>query len=111
MLTGGEIDVKCLESAGVEYVFGLCGHTVIGMMDPLIDTSIEFISFRHEQMAAHAADGYFRVTHKPAVLLTHLGPGFTNATTTARAESGVGSSHSSSTADHVTTALRVRRSL
>ena len=81
MLTGGEIVVKCLESAGVEYVFGLCGHTVIGMMDPLIDSSIEFISFRHEQMAAHAADGYFRVTHKPAVVLTHLGPGFTNATT------------------------------
>ncbi len=79
--TGGQIVVKCLESAGVEYVFGLCGHTVIGMMDPLIDSPIEFISFRHEQMAAHAADGYFRVTHKPGVILTHLGPGITNATT------------------------------
>ena len=81
MLSGGEITVKCLESAGVDYVFGLCGHTVIGMLDPMIDSSIEFISFRHEQMAAHAADGYFRVTHKPGVVLTHLGPGITNATT------------------------------
>ncbi|MGD9238793.1 MAG: thiamine pyrophosphate-binding protein, partial [Desulfobacterales bacterium] len=81
MLTGGQIAVKCLESAGVDYVFGLCGHTVIGMLDPMIDSPIEFISFRHEQMAAHAADGYFRVTHKPAVVLTHLGPGIANATT------------------------------
>jgi len=81
MLTGGQIVVKCLEAAGVEYVFGLCGHTVIGMMDPLIDSPIEFISFRHEQMAAHAADGYFRVTHRPGVVMTHLGPGITNATT------------------------------
>lgn len=81
MLSGGEITVKCLESAGVDYVFGLCGHTVIGMLDPMIDSPIEFISFRHEQMAAHAADGYFRVTHKPGVVLTHLGPGITNATT------------------------------
>jgi acetolactate synthase-1/2/3 large subunit len=81
MLTGGQIVVKCLEAAGVEYVFGLCGHTVIGMMDPMVDSPMEFISFRHEQMAAHAADGYFRVTHRPGVLMTHLGPGITNATT------------------------------
>jgi acetolactate synthase-1/2/3 large subunit len=81
MLTGGQIVVKCLEAAGVEYIFGLCGHTVIGMMDPLVDSPIEFISFRHEQMAAHAADGYFRVTHKTGVVMTHLGPGITNATT------------------------------
>ena len=81
MLTGGQIIVKCLEAAGVEYVFGTCGHTVLGMMDPMIDTSIELISFRHEQMAAHAADGYYRATHKPGVVMTHLGPGFTNAIT------------------------------
>ncbi len=81
MITGGQIVVKCLEAAGVEYIFGLCGHTVIGMMDPLVDSPIEFISFRHEQMAAHAADGYFRVSHRPGVLMTHLGPGITNATT------------------------------
>ena len=81
MLTGGQIAVKCLEAAGVKYVFGLCGHTVIGMLDPLIDSPIEFVSFKHEQQAGHAADGYFRVTHKPGVLMTHLGPGLTNAVT------------------------------
>lgn len=81
MLTGGEIAVKCLEAAGVKYVFGLCGHTVIGMLDPLIDSPIEFVSFKHEQQAGHAADAYFRVTHKPGVLMTHLGPGLTNAVT------------------------------
>lgn len=81
MLTGGQIVVKCLEKAGVKHIFGLCGHTVIGMMDALIDSPIDFVSFRHEQLAAHAADGYFRVTHQPGVVMTHLGPGLTNATT------------------------------
>lgn len=81
MLTGGQIAVKCLENAGVKYIFGLCGHTVLGLMDPIIDSSIEFVSFAHEQMAAHAADAYFRVTHKPGVIMTHLGPGLTNAVT------------------------------
>jgi len=81
MLTGGQITVKCLEAAGVKYVFGLCGHTVLGMMDPLIDSPIELLSFHHEQQAAHAADAYFRVTHKPGVVMCHVGPGFTNAIT------------------------------
>jgi acetolactate synthase I/II/III large subunit len=81
MLTGGEITIKCLEKAGVKYIFGVCGHTVLGMMDPMIDSSIELISFPHEQMAAHAADAYFRVTHTPGVVMTHLGPGLTNAVT------------------------------
>ena len=80
-VTGGQITVKCLEKAGVKYIFGLCGHTVLGLMDPLIDSSIELVSFPHEQMAAHAADAYFRVTHQPGVVMTHLGPGLTNAVT------------------------------
>ncbi|MEW6263262.1 MAG: thiamine pyrophosphate-binding protein [Thermodesulfobacteriota bacterium] len=81
MLTGGQIAVKCLEAAGVEYIFGLCGHTVIGLMDALPESSLEFVSFRHEQLAAHAADGYFRACHKPGVVMCHLGPGLTNAAT------------------------------
>jgi acetolactate synthase-1/2/3 large subunit len=79
--TGGEIFVECLEALGVSTMFGLCGHTVIGLMDALHGSKIDLISFRHEQFAAHAADGYFRVTHKPGVLMTHLGPGMTNAVT------------------------------
>jgi acetolactate synthase-1/2/3 large subunit len=70
-----------LERLGVEVVFGLCGHTVIALLDALGKSRIRFITTRHEQTAAHAADGYARATGKPGVLLTHLGPGLTNAAT------------------------------
>ncbi|HVY92216.1 MAG TPA: thiamine pyrophosphate-binding protein [Bryobacteraceae bacterium] len=70
-----------LERLGVEVIFGLCGHTVIAFLDALGKSRIRFISTRHEQIAAHAADGYARASGKPGVLLTHLGPGLTNATT------------------------------
>jgi len=70
-----------LERLGVEVVFGLCGHTVIALLDALGKSRIRFVSTRHEQVAAHAADGYARASGKPGVLLTHLGPGLTNACT------------------------------
>src|SRR5262245_582769 len=70
-----------LERLGVEVVFGLTGHTVIAMLDALGRSRIRYVSTRHEQVAAHAADGYARATGKPGVLLTHLGPGLTNAAT------------------------------
>jgi acetolactate synthase-1/2/3 large subunit len=70
-----------LERLGVEVIFGLCGHTVIAFLDALGKSRIRFISTRHEQVAAHATDGYARASGKPGVLLTHLGPGLTNATT------------------------------
>src|SRR3954470_17966142 len=70
-----------LERLGVEVIFGLCGHTVIALLDALGKSRIRFVSTRHEQVAAHAADGYARATGKPGVVLTHLGPGLTNACT------------------------------
>lgn len=73
--------VDYLERRGIEHVFGLCGHTVIAMLDALKEAKLKFISVRHEQLAAHAADGYARVTKKASVVLCHLGPGLTNATT------------------------------
>jgi len=75
--------VNFLEKKGVEHVFGLCGHTVIAMLDALKDSKIKYISVRHEQIAAHAADGYTRASGMklPGVVLVHLGPGLTNATT------------------------------
>ncbi len=84
--------VKFLESRGVEHIFGLCGHTVIGFLDALKDSKIRYISVRHEQIAAHAADGYARGKgcKVPGVLMTHLGPGLTNATTGV-AEAGLNS--------------------
>lgn len=74
--------VDYLERRDVKYVFGLCGHTVIAMLDALSNSKkIKYISVRHEQIAATAADGYARVAHKASVVMCHLGPGLTNATT------------------------------
>jgi acetolactate synthase-1/2/3 large subunit len=73
--------VDYLERRGVKYIFGLTGHTVITILDAIKTSKIQFVSVRHEQIAAHAADGYARVTRKASVLLTHLGPGIMNATT------------------------------
>lgn len=73
--------VEYLERLGVEVIFGLCGHTVIALLDALGKSKIRFISTRHEQIAAHAADGYARATGKVGVMLSHLGPGLTNAAT------------------------------
>ena len=70
-----------LERLGVEVIFGLCGHTNIALLDALGKSRIRFITTRHEQVAAHAADGYARASGKVGVVLTHLGPGLTNATT------------------------------
>jgi acetolactate synthase-1/2/3 large subunit len=70
-----------LERLGVEVIFGLCGHTIIAFLDALRKSRIRFVSTRHEQIAAHAADGYARASGKTGVLLTHLGPGLTNACT------------------------------
>ncbi|MFB3855092.1 MAG: thiamine pyrophosphate-binding protein [Vicinamibacterales bacterium] len=70
-----------LERIGVEVIFGLCGHTVIALLHALEKSKIKFVTTRHEQVAAHAADGYARATGKVGVVLTHLGPGLTNAVT------------------------------
>lgn len=74
--------VEYLERRDTKYVFGLCGHTVIAMLDALEKSEkLTYVSVRHEQIASTAADGYARVTKKAAVVLSHLGPGLTNATT------------------------------
>src|SRR5512136_719200 len=73
--------VEYLERLGVEVIFGLTGHTIIAVLDALSHSKIRYISTRHEQVAAHAADGYARASGKTGVLLTHLGPGLTNACT------------------------------
>jgi acetolactate synthase-1/2/3 large subunit len=76
-----EAMVAQLESYGVECVFGLCGHTNIALLDAIGRSRIRFVIARHEQAAAHAADGYARATGKPGVVLLHVGPGMTNAVT------------------------------
>jgi acetolactate synthase-1/2/3 large subunit len=73
--------VKYLEARGIEHIFGLCGHTNIAVLAALAGSRIKFINTRHEQVAAHMADGYARAKRRTAVLLSHLGPGLTNAAT------------------------------
>ena len=79
--TAAEQLVQYLERRGVSHVFGLCGHTNIAVLAAMADSDIEFVNVRHEQVAAHAADGYARVTGRASVVLSHLSPGLTNAAT------------------------------
>jgi acetolactate synthase I/II/III large subunit len=80
-MTGAMFIAECLKQEGVTKVFGQCGHTNYALIDACHRLGIEYVSFRHEQMAAHAADAYFRVSHKLAVVNVHLSPGLTNALT------------------------------
>jgi acetolactate synthase I/II/III large subunit len=79
--TVAKLLVPYLERRGVRHVFGLCGHTNIAVLSAMAGSRLSFVNVRHEQIAAHAADGYARVSGKASVLLTHLGPGLTNAAT------------------------------
>jgi acetolactate synthase-1/2/3 large subunit len=80
-MTGAMFIAECLRQEGVDKVFGQCGHTNYALIDACHKLGIEYVSFRHEQQAAHAADAYFRVSHRLAVVNVHLSPGLTNALT------------------------------
>jgi acetolactate synthase-1/2/3 large subunit len=77
---GGEVIVEYLVREKVPYVFGLCGHGNVGLLDALYDRTdaIRTISTRHEQTAGHMADAFFRVAHRPVATLTSCGPGSAN---------------------------------
>ncbi len=76
-----ELLVKCLENEGVTYIFGLPGEENLHILEALKDSSITFITTRHEQGAAFMADVYGRLTGKAGVCLSTLGPGATNLMT------------------------------
>jgi acetolactate synthase-1/2/3 large subunit len=80
-LTGAQILIECLEREGVDVIFGYPGGQVIPIFDALYDARIKNILVRHEQGAAHAADGYARSTGKTGVCLATSGPGATNLVT------------------------------
>ena len=80
-MTGAEILIECLKREGVEVMFGYPGGSVLPIFDKLYDAPFRFILTRHEQGAAHAADGYARATGKVGVCLATSGPGATNLTT------------------------------
>jgi acetolactate synthase I/II/III large subunit len=82
ILRGAEIFTRALKDAGVEYVFGYPGGAVLHIYDALFkQDEVKHILTRHEQGAAHAADGYARATGKPGVVLVTSGPGATNIVT------------------------------
>lgn len=80
-MTTAELLVKCLENEGVQYVFGLPGEENLHVLEALRNSSIQFITTRHEQGAAFMADVYGRLTGKAGVCLSTLGPGATNLMT------------------------------
>jgi len=77
---GGELIAEFLVREKIPYVFGICGHGNIGLLDPLYEVrdKVRLVSPRHEQTAGHMADGYFRVKHRPVATLTSTGPGSAN---------------------------------
>jgi len=80
-VTGAIFMAQCLKEEGVEKVFGQCGHTNYALIDACQRLGIQYISFRHEQQAVHAADAYYRLSKKLAVINVHLSPGLTNTVT------------------------------
>ena len=82
-MTGAEIFIECLKREGVKEFFGYPGGSVIPLFDELYKhwEEFRFILVRHEQAAAHAADGYARATGKVGVCIATSGPGATNLTT------------------------------
>jgi acetolactate synthase I/II/III large subunit len=81
IVSGGHLVAKALKNEGVDTIFTLCGGHIIDIYDGCLDEGIRIIDVRHEQTAAHAADGYSRQTGKLGCVVTTAGPGCTNAVT------------------------------
>jgi len=81
VISGGHLVAKALKSEGVDTIFTLCGGHIIDIYDGCVDEGIRIIDVRHEQVAAHAADGYARQTGRLGCVVTTAGPGCTNAVT------------------------------
>ena len=80
-MKAAEVFIKCLENEGIDYVYGIPGEENLDIMDAILDSSIEFITTRHEQGAAFMADVYGRLTGKAGVCMSTLGPGAINLMT------------------------------
>jgi len=81
VISGGHLVAKALKNEGVDTIFTLCGGHIIDIYDGCLDEGIRIIDVRHEQTAAHAADGYARQTGRLGCVVTTAGPGCTNAIT------------------------------
>jgi acetolactate synthase I/II/III large subunit len=81
VISGGHLVAKALKNEGVDVIWTLCGGHIIDIYDGCLDEGIKIIDVRHEQVAAHAADGYSRQSGKIGCVVTTAGPGTTNAMT------------------------------
>jgi acetolactate synthase-1/2/3 large subunit len=81
LISGGHLVAKALKAEGIDAIFTLCGGHIIDIYDGCIDEGIKIYDVRHEQAAAHAADGYARVTGRPGCAVVTAGPGTTDAVT------------------------------
>ncbi len=79
--TGAHALTDAMDDQGIDTVFGTVGHGNLTLIDALLDSPITFISAFHEQVAIHAADAYYRVSGRVAVVVTTVGPGATNLAT------------------------------
>lgn len=82
-MKASDLFVKALENEGVEYIFGIPGEENLDILNSLIDSNIELVLTRHEQGAGFMASTYGRLTGKPGVCMSTLGPGATNLVTPA----------------------------
>ena len=80
-ISGGHLVAKALKAEGVDVIFTLCGGHIIDIYDGCVDEGIDVVDVRHEQVAAHAADGYARITGRPGCAVVTAGPGTTDAVT------------------------------
>ena len=80
-ISGGHLVAKALKAEGTDAIFTLSGGHIIDIYDGCVDEGIKVIDVRHEQVAAHAADAYARVTGKPGCAVVTAGPGTTDAIT------------------------------
>ena len=80
-MSGSEALIEALRREGVTGIFGLPGGANLPIYDALYDSEVRHILARHEQCAAHMADGYARVSRKPGVCFATSGPGATNLVT------------------------------
>ncbi len=80
-IPGATALIRALEAENVQHIFGIPGGAIIDVYDKLYDSDIRHLLVRHEQVAAHAADGYARASGKVGVCFATSGPGATNLTT------------------------------
>lgn len=77
-MRGSRILADTLEACGVEYAFGLAGSAILGLLDEIGQSDVEFVTTRHEQVATGMATGYALASRRPTVSIAHVGPGAAN---------------------------------